>query len=343
MTRMQRLRHSGHLKFAMLFSLFGILGSTGYSVANFQAGLEKPTPAILASAESAGETLSLPKPISSYDQFMVTVDDDISVSVYARENPDATANIFLVHGAGGGAWVWEIFFENIPIDYNLYALSWRGHFDSSAVNDANSADYVADQDAALKAIAKRNNLPVHMIGHSYGGATSILQAAKSQYEISSVTLLAPVVPLDYDFAQRMIIPVVAPLFLDQGNDANGAFGGMFLSRKRMHHYLDSYAGKDHSKEKPSLIAGDGVSPKWQKRLAGAYTSAVDRGIVVSMYIARYDNVVVPRRQRLTASNNGIATSEIASGHYIPLDVKAKITAAAIAKSLRQLTSQQPLS
>ena len=28
-----------------------------------------------------------------------------------REVPDALANIFMVHGAGGGAWAWEIYFS----------------------------------------------------------------------------------------------------------------------------------------------------------------------------------------------------------------------------------------
>lgn len=310
------------------------VGLASWSVANLQAGLEEPTAPVLSAAASRTEGRPLPKSIASYDQFDVAVTQKTSVSVYARETENASANIFMVHGADGGAWVWEYFFQHMPKEYNLYALSWRGHFDSSPAKDARAKEYVADQDAALAAIARSNDLPIHVIGHSYGGATTILQAAQSEIPISSVILLAPVVPLDYDLAQRLIVPAVAPLFISEENDADGEFGGMFLSKNRMQQYFDEYAVKNFSNEKPGLIAGDGVSPKWQKKLADAYAKVTKRDITVSMYIARYDNVVVPRRQRLTASNNDIRLTEIDSGHYIQLDVEAENIVNIIAENIR---------
>lgn len=300
------------------------LSIAGFSVAQLQAGLETPSEAAIVAAEQKVRGTDTPTAITEYSTFRVPVTGYIAVSVYAREHDSAKANIFMVHGAGGGAWVWEYYFEHLPTYYNVYALSWRGHFDSSSVDDANANDYVVDQEAALAAITTRNDLPIHIIGHSYGGATSVIQAARSEVKIGSLVLLAPVVPLDYTFAQRLIVPAIAPYFIRKsvknGNELEGTFGGMFLSQSRMRRYHELYAGHDYSTEKLSLIADDGVSPEWQDLLSTSYQEVTNRGIPVSIFMARYDNVVVPHRQRNTAKNTGAKLVEIESGHYIPLDV-----------------------
>lgn len=298
----------------------------GCSVAQLQAGLVIASQSTILAAEQKARTVDLPKPINDYPKFTVPIASDLSISMYARESNVAVANVFMVHGAGGGAWAWEYFFEALPEEYNLYALNWRGHFDSSPVDDARAADYVVDQEAVLTTITQRNELPVHILGHSYGGAAAVLQSAKTPHEIASLVLLAPVVPIDYTFAQRLIVPTVAPYFIrkdmKKGNDPEGTFGGMFLSKTRMQRYYDLYAGKEYSIEKPSLIAGDGVSANWQKELSRAYMAASDRGIPITIVLARYDNVVVGRRQRETAASIGAKLIEVESGHYIPLDAGA---------------------
>ena len=298
-----------------------------YSFMSLQAGLEQPSDAAVLMANVRTTAKSFPKPISAYNKFSVAVTNDISVTVYARENEAAIGNVLLVHGAGSGAWAWEYFFELMPSNFNLYAMSWRGHFDSSPVIDARAQDYVQDQKAVLAAITMKNDLPNHLVGHSYGAATSILQTSQSPLNIDSLFLLAPVVPLDYSTVQALVVPTVGPYFIRQdletGNKVNGVYGKMFLSKHRMLHYFKKYAQADYSKEKPGLIAGDGVSVEWQKTLADAYHSVNDSQIPTMMFIARYDSVVVPQRQQLFAIENEFKTQHIESGHYIPLDAKAE--------------------
>lgn len=169
------------------------------------------------------------------------------------------------------------------------------HFESTLVADADSADYVNDQLAVLAEIGRRNALPVHVVGHSCGGATSVLMAARDDVEIASLHLLAPVAPLDYSVTQSLLVPLIAPAFIGTENDADGVFGGMFLFGTRMRHWYDTYASQPYSEEKPSLIAGDGIAPAWQTELTDAYCVLGQRGLPVWMTIARYDNAVVPRR------------------------------------------------
>lgn len=315
--------------------LIGALAVTGCDLARLQDGLETPSIGFVQQVNDS-EVFQAPRAITGYDTFDVPVEEDLRVRVHAREAPGARANILLIHGAGGGAWVWEEFFETMPRSYNLYALSWRGHFDSTPVANADSAAYVRDQIAVLAAIAQRNNLPVHVVGHSYGGATAVLMAADPRVEIASLHLLASVAPLDYSTTQRLLVPVIAPAFIKSENEADGVFGSMFLSEARMQHYFQRYAGQDFSDEKRGLIAKDGVSPGWQAQLAESYRTVGVRGIPTQIMIARYDNVVVPRRQRGAAALANASVVAFESGHYLPLDRQTDQVMLAITAELDRL-------
>lgn len=317
----------------LLLALAGAIGLTGCSVAQLQAGLEAPTSALIETANKTVAGATQPSAIGSFYRYRIETAPNTEVSIYARENDNATANLLLIHGAGSGSWAWEFFFERLPQRFNVYAVNWRGHFDSSPVDDADSDDYVVDQMRALASIRERNKLPTHLVGHSYGGATAILQASIETEAVASVVLLAPVVPLDYTLAQRLIVPRVAPMFIKHGNDVEGVYGGMFLATDRMREYHERYAGQDYSIEKRGLIAKDGVSPEWQCALRNAFKTVVQRGVPVSMIIARYDNVVVPKRQYEIAKELNINTFTIESGHYIPLDIEADRTVQEVSASI----------
>lgn len=321
-----------------------IVGIVGYQLASLQFGLEDPSPEAIASAEAESPTASPPPLITTYDSINVPVESDLSVTVHLRESPDATDNIFLVHGAGGGAWVWEEYFDLLPDNYNLYAISWRGHFTSSPVDDADTSDYVDDQLAALDAIGSRNDLPIHVVGHSYGAATSVLATAEAPEEIASLHLLAPVVPLDYTFIQAIAVPIIMPPILnnstnaeveaiENGTGATGTYTDMFLDQTQMNRYWDLYQGKPYSVEKKSLIGGDGMAPDWQDRLNDAYLTVGDSDIPVWFITARYDNVVVPAEQRETAEDIDATVIELESGHYIPLDSQSDESIDMIADNL----------
>lgn len=294
------------------------LGVIGYDLSRLQSGLEAPSQDVVMRVYAQSEDFTPPPPISTYESADLAVTEDVTVRVYMRENPSASSNLLLIHGAGGGAWAWEEVFDQLPGNHNLYALSWRGHFDSSPVQDANSSDYVQDQLAVLRWIQDRNALPVHAAGHSYGAATLVLMAAQDDVDLASVQLLAPVVPLDYSLLQTALVPLIAPAFIGTANEAEGVFGGMFLSEARMQHWYETYASQPFSEEKPGLIAGDGLSPRWQTTLEDAYRRLGEENVPTTIVIARYDNVVVPARQRAAASLASARVEELETGHYVQL-------------------------
>lgn len=336
-----------------LLMILLIVGLIVYDLSQLQAGLEVPSEAVMASAAANTQVTSPPVPITDYGSFSVQVEKNIVVDVHMREAPEATANIFMIHGAGGGAWAWEIYFELLPNTYNLYAINWRGHFTSTPVEDANTADYTRDQAAAIITVAERNDLPIHLVGHSYGGATSILATAQALDQVASLHLLAPVVPLDYTLIQKQLVPLIMPPILRNqtaaeavaaeetavsGKDSNGrgTYAKMFLDQAQMERYWDLYAGKPFSVEKPSLIAVDGLSPDWQIKLSDAYRTIGKADLPVWFLIARYDNVVAPDEQRETANAMGASFIELESGHYIQLDIEAPQSAAIIVANLDAL-------
>ncbi|MEM7797938.1 MAG: alpha/beta hydrolase [Chloroflexota bacterium] len=338
-----------------LFIVVLALGYVGYDLFSLQSGLESASDATLETASANTQAHSPTAPISSYDSFAVSVENQVSVEVHMRESPTATANIFMIHGAGGGAWVWEAYFEQLPERYNLYAISWRGHFTSSAVDNADAADYVVDQLAVLAALESRNNLPIHVVGHSYGGATSVLTAAQAADRIASLHLVAPVVPLDYTIIQEQLVPLImAPILTNasaqaltaaeeaartgEEMQASGTFAGMFIDQPQMERYWDLYAVKPYSVEKPGLIAVDGLDPAWQVELERAYAAVGESGIPVWILIARYDNVVIPAEQRETAQEMGASAVVFESGHYIQLDSQAEASVDFILTNLNEVDS-----
>ncbi|MEM7331545.1 MAG: alpha/beta hydrolase [Chloroflexota bacterium] len=337
--------------FAIVAIIF-VLAYIGYDLSTLQVGLERPSDAVFETASSQSQVNSPPALIETYDSFSVSVEDGIAVDVHMRENATATANVFMVHGAGGGAWVWEEYFEYLPEAYNLYAISWRGHFTSSPVDDANSADYVQDQLAVIRTIETRNDLPIHVVGHSYGGATSVFATAQIVDRIASLHLVAPVVPLDYTLIQEQLIPpmmgammsstqtqalATAEEVAESGQDTagSGTFAGMFIDLQQMERYWDLYAVKPYSVEKPGLLGADGFSSEWQEQLDEAYMTIGGTNLPVWFLIAQYDNVIIPTEQEKTAEEIGAIVTVFESGHYIQLDSQAEESADFLIENLEQ--------
>lgn len=174
----------------------------------------------------------------------------------------------------------------------------------------------------LDAIRARSPLPIHIVAHSYGAATAVLAEAQAPSGVASLQLLAPVVPLDYSPIQRAVVPRVMPRVLASKGPSSPQgppeqpFAGMFIDQAQMNKVWEKHAGQTYSAESSLLIAQDGVSPTWQAQLDDAY-----RSLSTPMFFltARYDNVVVPRRQHALAQALQVPVIELASGHYLPLD------------------------
>lgn len=307
---------------AGLVLLFGLGSYLAWDISRLQAGIVRPSGQVRQTAEARLAQLRPYPPITSYAHFSVE-SDGITIRVWAAEenHPDA---VLLVHGASGGAWVWEALIPHLRQRFNVYALSWRGHFDSGDAPEGNLELYTRDTSAVLQAIRQRN--PglgrVHLVGHSWGGPVAIATTLVNPNRVASLTLLAPVLPLAYTPAQQLFYPnVIRPIVrrVLLAGRAGDSFKGMFLAQSQMQRYLEAHASKPYSVEKPGLLADDAFLPERQALLVRNNVELVKLQVPLHLALARYDNVVPPSRVRAWGTAWDSPAEEFDSGHYLMLD------------------------
>ncbi|MCX7782835.1 MAG: alpha/beta hydrolase [Meiothermus sp.] len=307
---------------AGLVALFGLGSYLAWDISRLQSGMVRPSGQARQAAEARLAQLPNYPSIRSYASFAVE-SDGIEIRVWAAEENHPEA-MLLVHGAGGGAWVWEALMPRLRQQFNVYALSWRGHFDSGEAEEGNLELYIRDTSAVLRAIRQRNPglERIHLIGHSWGGPVAIGTALANPNTVASLTLLAPVLPLAYTPAQKFFYPnVIRPIVrrVLQAGRAGDSFKGMFLASSQMQRYLEAHASKPYSVEKPGLLADDGFLPERQALLVRNNVELIRLRIPLHLALARYDNVVPPPRMRAWAVAWNSPVEEFESGHYLMLD------------------------
>ena len=107
--------------------------------------------------------------------------------------PSRRPPLLFVHGAFGGAWIWEPHFLPYFAErgFEAHALSLRGHGESSGWDQlpfARLRDYVAD----LEQVAGALSAPPILIGHSMGGM--IVQKYIRAHSVPAAVLMASVPP-----------------------------------------------------------------------------------------------------------------------------------------------------
>ena len=90
----------------------------------------------------------------------------------AVTGPSSRPPLLLVHGAGHGAWCWELWMQVLPTKgWECFALSLRGHPGSLPVDRDTYCKHlrVADYAADVREVARHIGRPSVIIGHSMGG------------------------------------------------------------------------------------------------------------------------------------------------------------------------------
>ncbi len=121
----------------------------------------------------------------------------LRIEVISRTPPAGTAKpvpLLFVHGAYGGAWIWEQHFLPFFAEhgYAAHALSLRGHGESDGFETlaiARLRDYVAD----LAQVAASLPAPPVLIGHSMGGMV-VQKYLHEQQPVPAAVLMASVPP-----------------------------------------------------------------------------------------------------------------------------------------------------
>ena len=154
------------------------------------------------------------------------------------------APVFCLHGSGGSGGQWKRLGAEISNRYHVLAPDLHGHGGTSPWPYGRRLR-LSDEVALVEPLLTALPSPVHLIGHSYGGAVALKLALAAPARIRSLTLIEPVLftlldprrdPADYlevsQIAQATVSAVqsgqpaaAARLFIDYWSGA-GAWAGL---------------------------------------------------------------------------------------------------------------------
>lgn len=100
--------------------------------------------------------------------------------------------VVFVHGTISDYSVWEAQMDAFSENYRVIALSRRYAYpNDQTISDSNDYSVKAHAKDLIGFLQKLNLGPVHLIGHSFGGFTSLVATLERQDLIKSLTLLEP--------------------------------------------------------------------------------------------------------------------------------------------------------
>src|SRR5450755_2862723 len=132
------------------------------------------------------------------------------------QTSDDREPVLFVHGLGGESLDWAEVAARLGEKVDCYALDLPGFGGSPLPTDGDlSLDGAA---RAVAAVAAQIGPPVHLVGNSMGGATTVRLAAEHPDLVRSLTLISPALPdLRPRFASAQLtvalLPVIGPLIV----------------------------------------------------------------------------------------------------------------------------------
>lgn len=137
--------------------------------------------------------------------------DGMRLHVRRTPGPDGGAPAVYVHGLGGSATNWTDLAAQLAGNAGGYAVDLPGFGRTEpAVGYPFTLDAQAD---AVRRLIEHVGAPVHLLGNSMGGSTSMIVAARHPELVRTLTLISPGVPDLRPDPRRMSDPRMALTFL----------------------------------------------------------------------------------------------------------------------------------
>ncbi len=154
-----------------------------------------------------------------YDHAMI---DGIKVR-FARRGPESGVPVVFLHGFGGDLGNWMFNIDAIAEDHPVIAIDLPAH--GQSVARLPGASVAAFGEFVERFLANEQTGPVHLVGHSMGGAIALWLARHRRQQIASLALVSPAgfgreIDLGYiegfigAASRRELKPVAERLFAD---------------------------------------------------------------------------------------------------------------------------------
>jgi pimeloyl-ACP methyl ester carboxylesterase len=233
-------------------------------------------------------------------------------------NPgSAVSNVVLVHGGFVDGSGWRPVYDLLKQDgYNVAVVQ-------------NPTLSLQGDATATREIVDRQDGPVVLVGHSYGGA--VITEAGSDPNVAALVYIAAFAPDQGESVNTLIADPppgapVPPILPPQD-------GFLFLDREKFH---DSFAGDVPADE--AAFMADSQVPWGVEALGGAISEPAWRSKPSWYLVTTEDKMIPPAAQRFMSGRAGATTSEVAASHSVyvsqPAAVASLIKQAAMASAGR---------
>ena len=109
----------------------------------------------------------------------------------AYDEAGTEAPVILLHCSSSARTQWRDLAESLAQRFHVMAPDLLGYGDSGKWR-GDPADLIRDEAAAVRALAAKAGAPLHLVGHSYGGAVALRFALQYPGILKSLTLIEPV-------------------------------------------------------------------------------------------------------------------------------------------------------
>jgi pimeloyl-ACP methyl ester carboxylesterase len=112
----------------------------------------------------------------------------LGLDVFYRDE-GAGPTVVLGHSSAGSSGQWSALFDRLRERYRLIAPDHLGYGRTAAY--AGDLPLIEHEQAVIDALLNIGNEPVHLVGHSYGGALMAHAAVRTPGRVRSLTLIEP--------------------------------------------------------------------------------------------------------------------------------------------------------
>lgn len=231
--------------------------------------------------------------------------------------------VVMVHSGPGTAAQWRQVCEALKDAYRLLAVNLHGVGDTEPWHRPDSLT-LDDEAGLVDAVVASCGTPVHLVGHSYGGAVSIRVGLTTQAQLRSLTLIEP-----------MVYPVLRSAGEDRLFAETMGVGERFLvaakqggAEEAWEQFTDYYNGKGAWAALPeparsALLARTQVTvERWHALMSNSTTAEDCRRLAVRTLVLCGDRTSEPERRMSEIVAAAIAGCRYkfikGAGHMSPL-------------------------